>query len=48
MADLASHTYGDAFAALIGLSRNWVGLIQLATVTSLPELVTALSAVSNC
>ncbi|CAN5229671.1 hypothetical protein BH10PSE16_BH10PSE16_30790 [soil metagenome] len=48
MANLANHTYGDAIAALTGLSRNWVGLSQLATVTSLPELVTALSAVSNC
>ncbi|WPC68316.1 sodium:calcium antiporter [Rhodoferax ferrireducens] len=38
--------YGDALAALTGLSRNWVGLILLATVTSLPELVTGLSAVT--
>lgn len=38
--------YGDAIAALTGLSRNWVGLILLATVTSLPELVTGLSAVT--
>lgn len=37
--------YGDAIAALTGLSRNWVGLILLATVTSLPELVTGMSAV---
>lgn len=37
--------YGDAIAALTGLSRNWVGLVLLATVTSLPELVTGLSAV---
>lgn len=36
--------YGDAIATLTGLSRNWVGLILLATVTSLPELVTGLSA----
>lgn len=38
--------YGDAIATLTGLSRNWVGLIMLATVTSLPELVTGLSAVT--
>ncbi|NMM19362.1 MAG: sodium:calcium antiporter [Rhodoferax sp.] len=38
--------YGDAIAALTGLSRNWVGLILIATVTSLPELVTGLSAVT--
>lgn len=38
--------YGDAIAAHTGLSRNWVGLILLATVTSLPELVTGLSAVT--
>jgi len=38
--------YGDAIAAHTGLSRNWVGMILLATVTSLPELVTGLSAVT--
>ncbi len=38
--------YGDAIAALTGLSRNWVGLILVATVTSLPELVTGLSSVT--
>lgn len=38
--------YGDAIATLTGLSRNWVGLILLATVTSRPELVTGLSAVT--
>lgn len=38
--------YGDAIAGHTGLSRNWVGLILLATVTSLPELVTGLSAVT--
>lgn len=37
--------YGDAIAALTGLSRSWVGLVLVATVTSLPELVTGLSAV---
>lgn len=38
--------YGDAIALLTGLSRNWVGLILIATVTSLPELVTGMSAVT--
>lgn len=38
--------YGDAIATHTGLSRNWVGLILIATVTSLPELVTGLSAVT--
>lgn len=36
----------DAVAAHTGLSRNWVGLVLVATVTSLPELVTGLSAVT--
>lgn len=38
--------YGDAIATLTGMSRNWVGLILVATVTSLPELATGLSAVT--
>jgi len=38
--------YGDVIAEKAGLSRTWVGLILLATVTSLPELVTGVSAVS--
>ncbi len=38
--------YGDAIAAHTGLSRSWIGLVLLATVTSLPELVTGLSAVT--
>lgn len=38
--------YGDALAVLTGLSRNWIGLVLVATVTSLPELVTGLSAVT--
>lgn len=38
--------YGDALATLTGMSRNWVGMILMATVTSLPELVTGLSAVT--
>ena len=30
--------YGDAIAEKTGLSGNWIGIILLATVTSLPEL----------
>lgn len=43
-ARLARH--GDALASLSGLSRNWIGMVLMATVTSLPELVTGLSAVT--
>jgi cation:H+ antiporter len=38
--------YGDVIAEKMGLTRGWIGLILLATVTSLPELVTGISAVS--
>lgn len=38
--------YGDVIAEKTGLGRNWVGLILLATVTSLPELATGISAVT--
>lgn len=38
--------YGDALAAITGMSRSWIGMILLATVTSLPELVTGMSAVT--
>lgn len=37
--------FGDVIAERTGLSGSWVGLILLATVTSLPELVTGVSAV---
>jgi cation:H+ antiporter len=37
---------GDRLAALTGLSKAWIGLILMATVTSLPEVVTGLSAVT--
>lgn len=39
--------YGDAIAALTGLSRGWVGVMLVGTVTSLPELATGLSAVTR-
>ncbi|MDH3210515.1 MAG: sodium:calcium antiporter [Burkholderiaceae bacterium] len=38
--------YGDAIASLTSMPRNWVGMVLMATVTSLPELVTGLSAVT--
>src|SRR5512143_716859 len=38
--------HGDIIAEKSGMSRGWVGLILLATVTSLPELVTGLSSVA--
>lgn len=37
--------YGDVIAEKSGLGGTWVGLVMLATVTSLPELVTGASAV---
>jgi len=36
---------GNRLADLTGLSKAWIGLILMATVTSLPELVTGLSSV---
>ena len=38
--------YGDVIADKTGLGGTWVGLVLLATVTSLPELVTGVSAVT--
>ena len=38
--------YGDVIAEKSGVSRSWVGLVLLATVTSLPELVTGVAAVA--
>ncbi len=38
--------YGDAIAKLTGLSRSWIGLVMLASATSLPELFTGISAVT--
>lgn len=37
--------YGDIIAEKTGLSGLWVGLLLLATVTSLPEIITGVSAV---
>jgi cation:H+ antiporter len=38
--------YGDAIADKTGLGGSWVGLVLVATVTSLPELVSGVSAVT--
>jgi cation:H+ antiporter len=38
--------YGDVIAERTGLGGTWVGVVLLATVTSLPELATGLSAVT--
>ena len=33
-------TYGDAITEKTGMGRTWVGVILMASVTSLPELIT--------
>jgi cation:H+ antiporter len=38
--------YGDAIAEKTGVNRAWIGLILMATVTSLPELMTGISSVA--
>jgi cation:H+ antiporter len=38
--------YGDIVAQKTGIGRTWVGMVMLATVTSLPELATGVSAVT--
>lgn len=38
--------YGDAIAEKTGLGRIWIGLVLLAVVTSMPELVTGVSSVA--
>ncbi|MEW6657321.1 MAG: sodium:calcium antiporter [Thermodesulfobacteriota bacterium] len=37
--------YGDILAEKTGMGRTWLGLVVLATVTSLPEMATGISAV---
>lgn len=37
--------YGDIIAEKTGLGRTWIGVILMATVTSLPELMTGVSSV---
>jgi cation:H+ antiporter len=38
--------YGDAVADMTGLGRTWIGVILMASVTSLPELITGVSSVT--
>jgi cation:H+ antiporter len=38
--------YGDVIAEKTGMGRTWTGLILMATVTSLPELMTGISSVA--
>jgi cation:H+ antiporter len=38
--------YGDIIAEKTGMGRTWIGLMLLATVTSLPELFTGISSVT--
>lgn len=38
--------YGDIIAEKTGMGRAWIGLVLMASVTSLPELVTGLSSVT--
>ncbi len=38
--------YGDMIAEKTGLGRTWVGVVLLASVTSLPELITGVSSVT--
>jgi cation:H+ antiporter len=38
--------YGDIIAEKTGLGRAWIGLVLMASVTSLPELVTGISSVT--
>lgn len=38
--------YGDIIAEKTGLGRTWIGIVLMASVTSLPELVTGISSVT--
>lgn len=38
--------YGDVIAEKTGMGRTWIGVVLMATVTSLPELVTGISSVT--
>jgi cation:H+ antiporter len=38
--------YGDMIAEKTGLGRTWIGFVMLASVTSLPELMTGISSVA--
>ena len=36
-------TYGDAIGRRTGIGQGWIGLLLLATVTSIPELTTTMT-----
>ncbi len=38
--------YGDLIAGILNLDKGWIGLILMATVTSLPEVIVGISAVA--
>ena len=38
--------YGDVIAEKSGLGRAWIGLILMASITSMPELITGVSSVA--
>jgi cation:H+ antiporter len=38
--------YGDIIAEKTGLGRTWIGVVLVASVTSLPELVSGISSVA--
>jgi cation:H+ antiporter len=38
--------YGDIIAEKTGLGKSWIGIVLLASVTSLPELITGISSVT--
>lgn len=46
MAGYRLSLYGDMIAEKLELSRTWIGVVMVASVTSLPELVTGVSSVS--
>jgi len=46
MAGATLSRYADIISDKTGFSRGWIGLILLATVTSLPELITGISSVT--
>jgi len=39
--------YGDVIAEKTGLGRTWIGVLLMAAVTSLPELITGASSVTS-
>lgn len=38
--------YGDVIAEKTGLGRTWIGIVLMAGVTSLPELITGVTSVT--